>query len=92
MLQQFQDSLTHIDEVVRQTGSHYFSLQHTVLIPHTSSLQSLRETAKSYTVWAKHKRFHIHLVIAFSAWEATCRVYEGRNVSRKQIVSCLQNI
>jgi len=46
---ELQDSLTHIDEVVRQTGSHYFSLQHTVLIPHTSSLQSLRETAKSYT-------------------------------------------
>ena len=46
----FQESLTHIDEIVRQTGSHYFSLQHTVLIPHTSSLQSLRESAKGYQV------------------------------------------
>jgi len=45
---ELQESLTHIDEIVRQTGSHYFSLQHTVLIPHTSSLQSLRESAKSY--------------------------------------------
>ena len=43
--------MTHIDEIVRQTGSHYFSLQHTVLIPHTSSLQSLRESAKSYQVY-----------------------------------------
>ena len=95
VLQQFQDSLTHIDEVVRQTGSHYFSLQHTVLIPHTSSLQSLRETAKSYTVWAKHKRFYIHLVIDFfslggnlpSIWGTKCLKKANRLLFTKYLNS-----
>ena len=46
----FKESLTNIDEVVRTAAIHYFSLQHTVLIPHASQLLSLRESAKSYQV------------------------------------------
>jgi len=45
---ELQESLTRIDEVVRTSGAHYFTLQHSVLVNYQSSLQSLRETAKCY--------------------------------------------